>query len=57
MRVPGVSFQSDIGEYAEPSLRGIGSEYTQILVNGRRVTGGTNDNTVVVDASYPRYQA
>ena len=48
-RVPGVSFQSDIGEYAEPSLRGIGSEYTQILINGRRVTGGTNDNTVVVD--------
>ncbi len=48
-RVPGVSFQSDIGEYAEPSLRGIGSEYTQILVNGRRVTGGTNDNTVIVD--------
>ena len=48
-RVPGVSFQSDIGEYAEPSLRGIGSEYTQILVNGRRITGGTNDNTVVVD--------
>ena len=48
-RVPGVSFQSDIGEYAEPSLRGIGSEYTQILVNGRRMTGGTNDNTVIVD--------
>ena len=48
-RVPGVSFQSDIGEYAEPSLRGVGSEYTQVLVNGRRVTGGTNDNTVVVD--------
>jgi outer membrane receptor for ferrienterochelin and colicins len=48
-RVPGVSFQSDIGEYAEPSLRGVGSEYTQVLINGRRVTGGTNDNTVVVD--------
>jgi outer membrane receptor for ferrienterochelin and colicins len=48
-RVPGVSFQSDIGEYAEPSLRGIGSEYTQILVNGRRITGATNDNTVIVD--------
>jgi len=48
-RVPGVSFQSDIGEYAEPSLRGIGSEYTQVLINGRRVTGGTNDNSVVVD--------
>jgi len=48
-RVPGVSFQSDIGEYAEPSLRGIGAEYTQVLINGRRVTGGTNDNSVVVD--------
>ncbi len=48
-RVPGVSFQSDIGEYAEPSLRGVGSEYTQVLINGRRVTGGTNDNTVTVD--------
>jgi outer membrane receptor protein involved in Fe transport len=48
-RVPGVTFASDIGEYAEPSLRGIGSEYTQVLINGRRVTGGTNDNTVIVD--------
>jgi len=48
-RVPGVTFASDIGEYAEPSLRGIGSEYTQVLINGRRVTGGTNDNSVLVD--------
>jgi outer membrane receptor protein involved in Fe transport len=48
-RVPGVTFASDIGEYAEPSLRGIGSEYTQVLINGRRITGGTNDNTVLVD--------
>jgi outer membrane receptor for ferrienterochelin and colicins len=48
-RVPGVVFASDIGEYAEPSLRGVGTEYTQVLINGRRVTGGTNDNTVVVD--------
>ena len=48
-RVPGVVFSDDIGEYAAPSLRGIGTEYTQVLVNGRRVTGGTNDNTVVVD--------
>ena len=30
-------------------LRGIGTEYTQVLINGRRVTGGTNDNTVTVD--------
>ena len=48
-RVPGVVFASDIGEYAEPSLRGVGTEYTQILINGRRITGGTNDNSVVVD--------
>jgi outer membrane receptor protein involved in Fe transport len=48
-RVPGVVFSDDIGEYAAPSLRGIGTEYTQVLINGRRITGGTNDNTVVVD--------
>lgn len=48
-RVPGVVFSSDIGEYSAPSLRGIGTEYTQVLVNGRRVTGATNDNTVTVD--------
>ncbi|HLB83628.1 MAG TPA: TonB-dependent receptor plug domain-containing protein, partial [Steroidobacteraceae bacterium] len=48
-RVPGVVFADDIGEYAAPSLRGIGTEYTQVLVNGRRITGGTNDNTVTVD--------
>ena len=48
-RVPGVVFASDIGEYAAPSLRGIGTEYTQVLVNGRRVTGATNDNTITVD--------
>jgi outer membrane receptor protein involved in Fe transport len=48
-RVPGVVFNDDIGEYAAPMLRGIGTEYTQVLINGRRVTGGTNDNTVTVD--------
>lgn len=48
-RVPGVVFSSDVGEYSAPSLRGVGTEYTQILINGRRVTGGTNDNTVTLD--------
>jgi outer membrane receptor protein involved in Fe transport len=48
-RVPGVTFSDDIGEYASPSLRGIGSEYTQILINGRRISGSGNDNTVLVD--------
>ena len=45
----GRQFQSDIGEYAAPSLRGIGTEYTQVLINGRRSPAATNDNTVVVD--------
>jgi outer membrane receptor for ferrienterochelin and colicins len=48
-RVPGVTFSDDIGEYAAPSLRGIGSEYTQVLINGRRISGSGNDNTVLVD--------
>ena len=48
-RVPGVTFSDDVGEYAAPSLRGIGSEYTQILINGRRISGSGNDNTVLVD--------
>lgn len=48
-RVPGVTFADDIGEYAAPSLRGIGSEYTQVLINGRRISGSGSDNTVLVD--------
>jgi outer membrane receptor for ferrienterochelin and colicins len=48
-RVPGVTFSDDIGEYAAPSLRGIGSEYTQVLINGRRISGSGNDNSVLVD--------
>jgi TonB-dependent receptor len=48
-RVPGVTFSDDIGEYAAPSLRGIGSGYTQVLINGRRISGSGNDNTVLVD--------
>ncbi len=52
-RVPGVTFSDDVGEYAAPSLRGIGSEYTQILINGRRISGSGNDNTVLVDRTPP----
>ena len=48
-RVPGVTFSDDIGEYAAPSLRGIGAEYTQVLINGRRISGSGNDNSVLVD--------
>ncbi len=42
-QVPGVSFTSDIGEYDAPQLRGIGSEYTQVLINGQRVPGAGGD--------------
>ncbi|MGQ0618419.1 MAG: TonB-dependent receptor plug domain-containing protein [Panacagrimonas sp.] len=42
-QVPGVAFTSDIGEYDAPQLRGIGTEYTQILINGQRVPGAGGD--------------
>lgn len=42
-QVPGVAFTSDIGEYDAPQLRGIGSEYTQVLINGQRVPGSGGD--------------
>jgi outer membrane receptor for ferrienterochelin and colicins len=48
-RTPGVTFASDVGEYAEPSLRGAGPQYTQVLINGRRISGSGNDRTVLVD--------
>lgn len=48
-RVPGVAFASDIGESVKPMLRGLGHGYTQILVNGRRVPGVSNDRAVAVD--------
>ena len=42
-QVPGISFTSDIGEYDAPQMRGIGSEYTQVLINGQRVPGAGGD--------------
>lgn len=48
-QVPGVAFTSDIGEYDAPQLRGIGTEYTQILINGSRVAGAGEDRGVFVD--------
>jgi outer membrane receptor protein involved in Fe transport len=48
-QVPGVAFTSDIGEYDAPQLRGIGTEYTQVLINGQRVAGAENDRGVFVD--------
>jgi outer membrane receptor protein involved in Fe transport len=48
-RTPGVAFTSDIGEYDAPQLRGLGSGFTQILINGRPVPGAGNDRSILVD--------
>lgn len=48
-QLPGVAFVNDIGEYEAPQLRGIGSEYTQVLINGQRVAGAGEDRGVFVD--------
>jgi len=48
-RVPGVVFQGDIGEYDEVRFRGMETEYTQILVNGKRIPGAGDGRGVMVD--------
>ena len=48
-RVPGVAFTSDIGEYDAPQLRGLATQYTQVLINGRRIPGAGGDRSVFVD--------
>lgn len=48
-RVPGVTFNSDVGEYDLPRLRGLDSRYTQVLINGRPVPGSENDGAIAVD--------
>lgn len=48
-RVPGVTFNSDVGEYDLPRLRGLDSRYTQVLINGRRMPGSGNDGAIAVD--------
>ncbi|NKB34895.1 MAG: TonB-dependent receptor [Pseudomonadales bacterium] len=48
-RVSGVAFTSDIGEFEAPQLRGLGPEYTQVLINGERIPGVTDDRVALVD--------
>lgn len=48
-RIPGVSFSSDVLEYDFPQFRGAGAEYTQVLINGRRVPGSGGDRSIQVD--------
>lgn len=48
-RVSGVAFTGDIGENDAPQLRGLGSRYTQVLIDGERVPGNSADRTVLLD--------
>lgn len=48
-RVPGITFNSDVGEYDLPRLRGLDSRYTQILINGKEIPGSANDGAIAVD--------
>ena len=48
-RVSGVSFSGDIGEFDAAQLRGLATQYTQILVNGERVPGASADRSVLVN--------
>lgn len=48
-RVPGVVFTSDILEYDAVQLRGFGSQFTQILVNGRKIPGQQGNGSFFVD--------
>jgi len=47
--LPGVAFQGDIGEYDFVKLRGLGSAYTQVLINGNRVPGTEADGSASLD--------
>jgi len=48
-RLPGIAGSADAGEFERPQLRGIGPQYTQILINGERAPGSGNDRTLAVD--------
>lgn len=48
-RVPGVTFQGDIGEYDFVQFRGLSPAYTQVLINGKRVPGTGSDREINLD--------
>lgn len=49
-RVPSAAFVgSDIMEFDEVQLRGLGAGYTQVLINGKKVPGAGDDRTFFVD--------
>ncbi len=48
-RTPGVVFTSDVLEYDAVQLRGLGAQFTQILINGRKVPGQSGNGSFFVD--------
>ena len=48
-RVPGVVFTSDVLEFDAVQLRGLGAQFTQILINGRKVPGQSGNGSFFVD--------
>lgn len=48
-RVPSVTFLSDVIESDAPRLRGLPPGYTQILINGERVPGSSDDRSFFLD--------
>ena len=45
-RVPGVSFNTDVGEFDNPGFRGLPAGFTQVLINGRPIpSAGGGDGT------------
>lgn len=48
-RLPGVSVINDVGEFQDPKIRGLPAGYTQVLINGERFPGATNNRTPQVD--------
>ena len=48
-RLPGVLFGGSPGENKDVNIRGLDKEYTQVLINGRRIPGGGKDRQFEVD--------
>ena len=48
-RLPGITFSGNPSESKEPRLRGLDSQYTQILINGQRVPGAGRKRDFQID--------
>lgn len=48
-RLPGISNSGEAGSFESPQLRGLGPQYTQVLIDGRRVPGLAEDRSASLD--------